>query len=213
MSPNQQPDLDLEGLVHDLNNVFETITEAADLLQMDPSWRDLAATIHRSLDRGRRLVGSYVETTRGAQEFDEILDRAVEFTTDFLTAIHRPKITFERRVEADLRLPGTAASWERVLVNLFTNAAHAMQRGGTVEVTAARTPDRGIELTVADEGTGIQDELLSKIFTPRFSTKSARSGLGLHIVASIVKGNGGTVTAANRETGKGAVFTIRLPGG
>ena len=78
---------------------------------------------------------------------------------------------------------------------------------------ASYESDRGIELTVADEGTGIQEELLSKIFTPRFSTKSSRSGLGLHIVASIVKGNGGTVTAANRETGKGAVFTIRLPGG
>lgn len=213
MGPSQQPDLDLEGLVHDLNNVFETITEAADLLQIDPSWRELAATIHRSVDRGRRLVGSYVETTRGVQDFGEVLDRAIEFTTDFLTAIHRPKISFERRIEPDLRLPGTAASWERVLVNLFTNAAHAMQRGGTVEVTASRTPERGVELTVADEGTGIPAELLSKIFTPRFSTKSARSGLGLHIVASIVKSNGGTVAAANRETGQGAVFTVRLPAG
>lgn len=212
MVPDQQPDLDLEGLVHDLNNVFETILEAADLLQMDASWRELAATIHRSVDRGRRLVGSYVETTRGTQDFDEILARAIEFTTDFLTAIHRPKIHFEQQVEPGLYLPGTAASWERVLVNLFTNAAHAMQRGGAVEVRAARSGDRGIELTVADEGTGIPEELLSKIFTPRFSTKSARSGLGLHIVASIVKANGGTVSAGNRETGKGAVFTIRLPG-
>jgi len=212
MGPEGQPDLDLAGLVHDLNNVFETISEAADLLTADASWHELAATIHRSVERGRRLVGDYRETARGSLEIGEILDRAVEFTTDFLTAIHRPKIAFIRETEQDVWLPGTPGSWERVLVNLFINAAQAMQRGGTVEVSAARHADRSTVITVADEGTGIPDELLTKIFTPRFSTKAARSGLGLHIVASIVKSYGGTVSAGNRDTGKGAVFTITLPG-
>lgn len=211
MGPDVQTDLDVEGLVHDLNNVFETITEAADLLQSDPSWQELAATIHRNIDRGRRIVGSYRETIQGSLGVDEILDRAIQFTSDFLTAIHRPQIQFERETESEVRLPGTPASWERVLVNLFTNAAHAMQQGGTVHVMATRSADRGVELTVADEGSGIPDELLSKIFQPRFSTKAVRSGLGLHIVATIVKSYGGTVTAGNRPTGKGAVFTIRVP--
>lgn len=211
MGPETQPDLDLEGLVHDLNNVFETIGEAADLLQADPSWRELAGTIQRSIDRGRRLVGSYRETNRGSMDFDVILNRAIEFTSDFLTAIHRPKIVFQCRTESEIRLPGAAASWERVLVNLFTNAAQAMQRGGTVEVTAKRNGERGVELIVADEGTGIPEELLGKIFQPRFSTKAVRSGLGLHVVASVVKGYGGSVTAGNRTTGQGAIFTIRLP--
>ncbi len=209
MNSSDERDLHLEGLVHDLNNVFETISEAADLLAADPSWEALAATIQRSIERGKRIVGSYREA-RGVPDLDDILDLAVEFTDDFLSADHRPKIEFRRRCEPGILLPGTAAAWERVLVNLFLNAAQAMQRGGCVEIVAHHNDD-AVQMIISDEGPGIPEDILTKIFTPRFSTKSARSGLGLHIVQSIVTQYGGTVTAGNRPDGRGAVFSIRLP--
>ena len=57
-------DLTLEGLVHDLNNVFQTIAESAELLEDDPRWEKLAHTLQRSAGRGHRIAHSILETNR-----------------------------------------------------------------------------------------------------------------------------------------------------
>jgi signal transduction histidine kinase len=80
-----------------------------------------------------------------------------------------------------------------------------------IEIRARRQAEK-LVITVADNGPGISAEILPHIFEPRFTTKRSRSrtGLGLHIVSSIVRANGGTVNAENREP-RGALFTITLP--
>jgi signal transduction histidine kinase len=119
-------------------------------------------------------------------------------------------------LEPGIRLKGLPGAWERVFVNLFLNAAQAMKHSGTVHVRS-RGGSAGVEIVVWDEGPGIPPEILPEIFQPHFSTKSSRrpafKGLGLHIVDSVVRQNGGAVTAANRAGGAGAEFTIRLPEG
>ena len=60
-------DLTLEGLIHDLNNVFQTIGENADLLESDPKWQKVAQTLQRSVHRGQRIVHSILETTGAAR--------------------------------------------------------------------------------------------------------------------------------------------------
>jgi signal transduction histidine kinase len=67
-----------------------------------------------------------------------------------------------------------------------------------------------IEIVVRDEGRGIAPEILPEIFRPHVSTRG--SGLGLHIVETIVKQDGGKVSAPNGGDGRGAEFTITLPG-
>ena len=64
MEDSFDPDLTYECLIHDLNNVFETITEAAELLSSDRQWRFLAATLRRSVERGKRLVERFRTTRR-----------------------------------------------------------------------------------------------------------------------------------------------------
>ena len=59
----EDADLTREDLIHDLNNVFETITEAAELLSADRRWKTLAATLSRSVARGKRLVGTMPDST------------------------------------------------------------------------------------------------------------------------------------------------------
>ena len=122
------------------------------------------------------------------------------------------KIRVHRRIGRDHRLPGNAADWERVFMNLLLNAAQAMKDrdSGDIEI-CSRVEDEHLVIEVIDNGPGIDEAILPKIFTARFSTRSKHAGLGLHIVRTLVEANGASVSAANRESASGAVFTIRAP--
>jgi two-component system sensor histidine kinase MprB len=196
--------LTLEGLIHDLNNVFQTMAEGAELLSSDPAWAKLAAALQRSIERGQRIANSIVEQKRSSAELDAVLDNAVQFVGDYLEAVHGPAVTFQRQVEPAFQVPGDPAAWERVFVNLFLNSAEA--GGKAIRISAAAD-----EITIRDDGPGVEPTLLPTIFQPHVSTKPILSGLGLYVVRSIVEANGALVTAANAEDG-GAVFQIKLSG-
>ncbi|MGD0618127.1 MAG: HAMP domain-containing sensor histidine kinase [Bryobacteraceae bacterium] len=195
-------DLTIEGLVHDLNNVFQTIGEAAELLESDPQWKKLAGTLERSVDRGRRIVWSIMETSRSQAELGPVVESAIAFAQDYLECVHAPSVEFTHSIAASPPIAGHAAAWERVLVNLLLNAAQA--GAGRVEIS---TGDGAI--FIRDDGAGISEQVLPRIFEPHVSTRSALHGLGLSIVRSIVERNGGTVSASNRPSG-GAEFVIRM---
>jgi signal transduction histidine kinase len=94
-----------------------------------------------------------------------------------------------------------------VIINLLVNAADAMPRGGTVQLTAVADED-GALLFVDDEGTGIPDHHLDQIFRPHFTTKGAAgSGLGLAMARQVLTGAGGDILAMNRARG-GARFEL-----
>ena len=121
-----------------------------------------------------------------------------------------------------------AVQVHQILMNLCTNAAHAMQTGGGVievrldEVTvgAPRVVNSGtlqpgsyVRLTVRDTGHGMRPEVLERIFDPLFTTKErgAGTGLGLPVVLGIVKSHHGAI-AVESEPGKGTTFSVYLPG-
>jgi signal transduction histidine kinase len=210
MEESFDSDLSHESLIHDLNNVFETITEAAELLSADKRWKTLAATLTRSITRGKRLLGAIPDRT---PNLADVVDDAIQSVTDYCIAARKPRVRFVRQIPADVRLPGAAKDWERVFANLFLNAAQMMQKPGRIDITAEQT-EGALTITVSDNGPGIPEEILPRVFRPNVSTKksrSGRSGLGLHIVSSIVKKYSGRVTAENRERASGAIFTILLP--
>jgi signal transduction histidine kinase len=205
----EDADLTHEELIHDLNNVFETITEAADLLSSDRRWKRLAATLSRSVGRGKRLLGAIPD---GSSTLSGAIEGAIQSVTDYCIAARKPRVRFVRQLSADARLPGSSKDWERVFTNLFLNAAQIMQKPGRIDI-GSQPLDGGVSITISDNGPGIPADILPRMFRPNVSTKTSRSrsGLGLHIVASIVEKYSGSVSAANRGQGKGAVFTIVLP--
>jgi signal transduction histidine kinase len=206
-----ESELTVEGLAHDLNNVFETLSEAAELLSSDSKWTKLANTIRRSVRRGERIVASLSETISEHGDLCDILDNAVQHTEDVLTFTRGTAIQYTRSLDQPVSLPGSPAAWERVFVNLFLNAAQANPQGTEVEIGA--TCEAGVvTLTVTDNGPGIPSTILPTIFEPNVTTKKSRGrrGLGLHIVQSIVNEHGGTVSAQNHHP-RGAVFTVTLP--
>ncbi len=101
---------------------------------------------------------------------------------------------------------------EEVLINLFTNAMHAMTCGGFVSITTS-LDEKGdyVIIEVADNGSGISEEYLPQIFDPFFSTKGTEgTGLGLSISYSIIKNHNGKIDVKSREGG-GTIFVISLP--
>ncbi len=108
-------------------------------------------------------------------------------------------------VNADPRL------MEQVLINLLQNALYAVRKReqGRIQLTAQLDPRGRVAIEVADNGTGITEETMEKIFVPFFTTKEKGSGIGLSLSRQIVRMHGGTITCRSKE-GFGAVFTIRL---
>jgi signal transduction histidine kinase len=98
---------------------------------------------------------------------------------------------------------------KQVLVNLIKNASEAMPEGGTITLAAQRRPPH-LEITVADNGEGMTEDVAQNIFTPYFTTKSKGSGLGLVISRNIVRAHNGDLVVES-QPGKGSVFTIKLP--
>ena len=119
-----------------------------------------------------------------------------------------------------------ATQIDQVLMNLCVNARDAMANGGTITITAENTTvdenyarmhidakaGRFVAISVADTGSGMTPEILSRIFEPFFTTKemSKGTGLGLSTALTIVKSHGGFVNVY-REVGKGTQFTVYLP--
>jgi PAS domain S-box-containing protein len=98
---------------------------------------------------------------------------------------------------------------ERVFINLIKNSIDAMPKGGTITLSCIQK-DGNVEITFADTGEGIPEEIMPKIFSPLFTTKAQGMGFGLSICKRMVEAHGGTIKVKT-EKGKGTVFTVTLP--
>jgi two-component system, NtrC family, sensor histidine kinase PilS len=213
MSSMRRHDLTFDALVHDLNNVFQTIMDAAELMSADPNANPMAAIVLRSVEQGRRIVSSIVEADQGAIELEALVNGATAFTQDFIAVTRRPPLHFVRELRPGIKCRLKASALERVLVNLFINASQAAMgaQHKSCQITIRATEcDGNVELVIEDDGPGIPPALLPVVFTPRFSTDATRSGLGLYIVRTLLATMGATISVKNGDSG-GAVFSILLP--
>jgi signal transduction histidine kinase len=129
----------------------------------------------------------------------------------------RPRLTASGiRISEDIAsgLPlvrGDRSELEMALLNLVSNAIDAMPSGGDLRVGASAMDD-GLEIVVADSGSGISPDLLPRIFEPWVTSKppGRGTGLGLSITRDVIERMGGTITAASGQA-EGTVFTIALP--
>src|SRR5262249_49061913 len=132
---NSEKDLTLPGLVHDLNNVFQALVDAADLLSSDPRWSHVSAAILRHVERGYHIAASLAAGSGASASVEHIVANAVSFVQDSMLAAKGPRLNFTCQADPDLALQ-RAWAWERVFINLFLNSARAMKSGGTIHVRA-----------------------------------------------------------------------------
>jgi signal transduction histidine kinase len=97
----------------------------------------------------------------------------------------------------------------RVIVNIVTNAFEAMSKGGILKIESKEL-EGCLQLSIADNGTGIPDEKIDKLWSPFVTTRAQGIGLGLPICKRIVEAHGGRILVET-EKGKGTTFTIVLP--
>jgi signal transduction histidine kinase/ActR/RegA family two-component response regulator len=218
------------GIAHDFNNILSAVLGYADLSLTEVRPGDLLhgylLKIRSAGERARDMVRQILTFSRKsdqemvAVQIRPIVDEALKLIRATLPAT----IEIRSNLESRATVLADPTQIHQVLMNLCTNAGHAMADGGVLTVTlteVARAPQDEadsslvgpcVRLKVADTGCGMSEEVLKRIFDPFFTTKGADkgTGLGLAVVHGIVKSHGGSISVAS-SPGRGTVFTVHLP--
>ncbi|MCG6206565.1 sensor histidine kinase [Rhodopseudomonas sp. HC1] len=196
-------DASLRWLERDQPNVGEA---RAGLLNIREAARRAAAII-QSL---RGLV-QHKRATLLPVRLDEIVHDALRSVADDLCS-HRIQVVTHLCATAPVR--ADRIQLQQVVLNLMTNAVHAMAETVLAErrlvIRSAVSPDGWARLTVEDRGRGMSDAVQARIFEPFFTTKQAGMGVGLAICRSIVEAHCGSIEVRS-TLGQGTTFTVRLP--
>jgi two-component system sensor histidine kinase SenX3 len=210
---------ELKTPVGALSLLAEALQDASD----DPTAvRRFAGRAQHEAQRLGRLVQELIDLSRlqGAERLPDpsevLVDRVVAEALDRTrTTAQSRGITLTHAGEPGLTLLGNEKQLVTAVVNLLDNAVSYSGEGSTVTVTARRQDD-AIEVSVTDEGIGIPEKDLERVFERFYRSDPARSratggtGLGLAIVKHVATNHGGTVRVQSVE-GLGATFTLRLP--
>ncbi len=222
------------GIAHDFNNILTAILGNAQLLKIilapEHEAQRKVSQILIASNRAKDLVQQILMFSRQREQER----RTLELTPVVVEATRLVEVTLPPAVRLELRAPrdlptvlADPTQIHQIVVNLCTNAAHAMrEQGGTLTVTlsALNLPEEDSEskptlpagryvcLCIADTGRGMDQATLQRIYEPFFTTKPVGegTGLGLAVVHGIVEAHQGAITVASRE-GKGTTFRIFLP--
>jgi two-component system, NtrC family, sensor kinase len=219
------------GVAHDFNNIVQAMKGGAGRVARradDPEEvRRVAAMIESAADRGARLIARMLAFARREQSRTEYFDPREALTE--IGELLRETIGSGYRVllqvpEATAPVRANRSEFETAIVNLVLNARDAMPAGGAVEVSSVveevLPPESGADTTVgrffavsvADSGTGMDEETLARAGEPFFTTKppGKGTGLGLATVRGFAEQAGGSLTVES-VFGKGTTVILRLP--
>ena len=198
------------AIAHDLRNVLQVIQGVTSLLD-DSTGENFEATQLRSaVDAGSRLLSQLNQLSHGLV----LQPRAVELSQQvlalrgLLTELTHDNVTLVTRFAAvPCTILGDPTQIDQVLLNLVRNAAEAMPGGGTVCIETDMADC--VVLRVVDDGPGISENVLPRVFDPRITTKANGQGLGLATVKAIVEGHHGKVMV--RTSPRGTTFELAFP--
>ncbi len=221
------------GVAHDFNNILTSIigyTELAlDTVEKESKIEDYLQQVYTAGLRATDLVKQILAFARKSDEklesirIDLILNEVLKFIRSSIPT----SIELESNIKSESLIMGNATQIHQILMNLCTNAAHAMEtEGGVLTVSLEDIVVNGykkwntvglrqgsyIEIKVSDTGEGIARENIDAIFEPYFTTKEVGkgTGMGLALVHGIVESYGGKIMV-DSPVGEGSVFTIYLP--
>ncbi|WDP90278.1 MAG: PAS domain S-box protein [Desulfobacter sp.] len=222
------------GIAHDFNNILSALLGFADLAKLEagdeePMKRYLDSVSSAGL-RARDLVRHILTFSRKAEVKKQpiSIDPIIKETVKFIRASLPANIEIHQELKVHrARVLGDPIQFHQVLMNLFTNAGHAMKnKGGRLEIVldAIRVnkadsrqfkdvaPGQYYQLVVSDTGIGIPKAVIHRIFEPFFTTKKREegTGMGLSTVYGILKEMGGGISVYS-EPGNGTTFKVLIP--
>jgi len=215
----------LSGVAHELNNPLSNISSSAQILseEIDAGGTDfnnnLIQQIETQSDKARDIVRTLLEFSR-IREFIKQKLPLKKLTEETILLVHG-QVPGEVEIAVDipegLEILADKQRLQQVFLNLIKNAVDAVSPNGHIWVSARPTQkhptEGGVEITVEDDGPGIDPETCKHIFDPFFTTKDVGkgSGLGLFVVHDIIEWHGGSITVDSKP-GVGTTFVIWLPG-
>ncbi|MCA8941325.1 MAG: PAS domain S-box protein [Planctomycetes bacterium] len=220
------------GVAHDFNNLLTPILGYVDFelersMMPDEGLRSSLREIGRAATRGKELTRQLLAFGRKQMLRKQVLDLAdvIPSAERMLRRLITKRVDIRVDVEPGISpILADRTTIEQVLMNLATNADDAMPSGGTITIRArnvvideqeplARSLGRGgtfVEISVTDDGEGMTEDTMQRIFEPFFTDKSDGTGLGLSIVHGIVQQHGGCIRVES-ERGVGSTFRVVLP--
>jgi len=207
------------GIAHEFKNALATISGYAQMIRSEAAPGEIRESADRILDQTRSLTHVVTEFLRFARPLEiscetlsmqSLVERVAE---ELREAVPESKVAVEG---AFVELPGDEALLRQALINLTRNATEAARGAGvTPHVTISGSIEelggrRWQRIAVSDNGPGIPERDLPKIFLPFYTTKSEGTGLGLAVVQKVALQHGGSIEARNRPGG-GADFLLWLP--
>ena len=207
------------GIAHDFNNLLTVVLSLADLAHRAlPRGHPVHDDLNRITEAGQQAAGlagqllAFGKQTPAAHRSE--VYRAARKTLDLLQGVLPTTVWIDASLgEGELFASLDKTQFQQVLMNLCLNARDAMPDGGQIRVlmeAVCVAEVNWVRLSVADQGSGMSDEIKGQIFDPFFSTKERGTGLGLAVVRQIVQGCGGRVEV-HSELGRGSCFEVWLP--
>ena len=181
-----------------------------------PVNREQLQSLHEEAERFRKMIEGMEELTQAQASSLTLRKKLIEmkpFLENIVERLARPAPTKGIAVLLECKAGVTAYAdpdrLTQIVINLMSNALKAVDKEGTVTISAARDKSATV-LEVRDTGRGIKEEDLSLIFERFYSGSSGGLGLGLAIVRELVDAHGGTINVKSTY-GAGSVFTVHLP--
>lgn len=208
------------GIAHEINNPLMPIRMNLEMMQEDiqanvpVTERDIEETLN-SVNRISRIVERLQQFTRGRGE-DKLemipvnLAKVIESVlTLSSTYIRHNGVQISTNLDENVRIFGNPDQLEQVFLNIILNAQAAMENGGDLSIEMYTGNDATV-VRISDTGSGIEQEMIEKIFEPFISTKETGSGLGLFISHNIIHSHSGQIEVVS-EVGQGTTFILTLP--
>jgi two-component system nitrogen regulation sensor histidine kinase NtrY len=214
----------LSVLTHEIMNSVAPISSLADTLKKrlqlpadSSTLPDVAQGIDTIKSRSEGLI-RFTEVYRNLNKISRLQTEAVRIGRLFEDIYRLLSPTLEQKgIELDVILPqphltviADKALMEQVLINLVLNAIDAVREVENPLITLTASRDFRTEIAVSDNGSGMSEDVMDKIFVPFFSTKKKGSGIGLSICQQIMSLHKGLLLVRSKE-GQGAVFTLQFP--
>lgn len=204
------------NIAHEIRNPLGSIELFASLISddlRDSQHGDYAVRIQSSVRSLVNTLDNMLKYSRGVKPVSQMVNLRIlfdevkeQFSEMFLTH----GVVMINDISDDLEFSLDANLIKQAIVNIVMNSYQAMPEGGDINISAQVDADNALCLVVSDNGQGMNEETVKKIFEPFYSTKDRGTGLGMSITKAIIEAHGGRIELVS-ERGNGTTFTILIP--